>query len=89
MDERLREALLTVIREVPDKYVDAPYAKTYAQAVFHNPHTGKEMEGKELRVQLLYVLNNLSQWGGQVARDVKGVLRIYSRKEVKRNAKPE
>lgn len=40
------------------------YAYTYAQA-------GLEMKGEKLRVQVLYVLNNLGGWRGEVARSTK------------------
>jgi len=37
--------------------------------------TGKMMIGEELRVQLLYVLSNLSYWRGDRAREVKATLK--------------
>lgn len=37
--------------------------------------TGKMMVGEELKVQLLYVLSNLSSWRGERAREVKKVLK--------------
>lgn len=40
------------------------YAHTYAK-------TGLEMRGRELRTQVLYVLNNLQGWKGDIARGVK------------------
>jgi len=41
--------------------------------------TGKIMIGKELKVQLLYVLSNLGYWRGDRAREVKKVLKEYSK----------
>ena len=40
--------------------------------------TGKQMIGDELRVQLLYVLNNLAYWRGPRAKEVKAVLKEAS-----------
>ena len=37
--------------------------------------TGKMLAGNDLRIQLLYVLNNLHGWRGQRAREVKEALR--------------
>lgn len=37
--------------------------------------TGKPMIGHEMRVQLLYVLNNLHYWRGERAKEVKEVLK--------------
>jgi len=37
--------------------------------------THKKMIGEELRVQILYVLSNLSGWRGPRAREVKAVLK--------------
>ena len=41
--------------------------------------TGKMMVGKEMKVQLLYVLSNLSHWRGERAKEVKAVLKEASR----------
>ena len=37
--------------------------------------SGKMMQGNDLRIQLLYTLNNLKGWRGARAREVKEVLR--------------
>jgi hypothetical protein len=42
-------------------------------------NTGKPMTGNEMRVQILYLLNNLGHWRGQRARDVKAVLKEASK----------
>lgn len=41
--------------------------------------TGKLMVGEELKVQLLYVMCNLSGWRGERAREVKAVLKAASK----------
>ena len=40
------------------------------------------MIGEELRVQLLYVLSNLSSWRGEKAREVKLILKEASKRKV-------
>ena len=42
--------------------------------VSHKP-TGRPMVGEEMRVQLLYVLSNLSHWRGDKAREVREFLK--------------
>ncbi len=37
--------------------------------------TGKMMVGKELKVQIAYILSNLQSWRGERAREVKAVLK--------------
>lgn len=44
------------------------YAQSYAKA-------GIGMRGEELKVQILYVLNNLGGWRGDTARRVKAQLK--------------
>ena len=41
--------------------------------------TGKMMIGQELKVQILYVLSNLSGWRGERAKEVKEVLKRASK----------
>lgn len=42
--------------------------------------TGNIMVGEELRVQLLYVISNLSHWRGERAREVKAILKESSKR---------
>ena len=35
------------------------------------------MSGEELRVQVLYILNNIAYWRGEVAKEVRGTLREF------------
>ena len=82
---KIREALEAVINEAPDEYAKT-YAKAAlelgesenavivsqgpAMGIAHEK-TGKMMVGKELKVQILYVLSNLATWRGERAREVK------------------
>jgi len=65
-EERVRNALENVLAHSKGKYTE--YAKTYAKA-------GLEMTEEELKIQVLYVLNNLPYWRGELARQVKQVLK--------------
>lgn len=47
----------------------------YGVLTVERKKTGKMMVGKEMKVQLLYVLSNLGSWRGERAREVKAVLK--------------
>ncbi len=53
-------------------------SKGCAVEILHEK-TGKMMIGEEMRVQILYVLSNLSGWRGERAREVKAVLKEASK----------
>jgi len=65
-EEKVRNALENVLAHSRGKYTE--YAKTYAKA-------GLEMTEEELRMQVLYVLNNLLYWKGELAKQVKQALK--------------
>ena len=46
------------------------YAVAYAKA-------GVDMTGEELRVQVLYVLSNITHWRGDVARVTRATLKSF------------
>ena len=50
------------------------YAVNYAKI-------GREMTGYELHVQCLYVLCNISRWRGQGAKEVRDILKRFTKKE--------
>lgn len=62
------EACRMVIDHCPNRY-----AKAYAQA-----GAGMNQE-HEQKVQALYILNNMSHWRGDLAREVRTFLKEFSR----------
>ena len=90
---KLKEAIKAVINESNNEYAKT-YAiaalnlggseeadvvsEGYTVEIKHKP-TGKTMIGKEMKVQLLYVLSNLGSWRGERAREIKLVLNQYSK----------
>jgi len=78
MENELRQALEAVLKEAPTGGFNQ-YAKSYVEAALHHPYDGSEMEGEELRVQLLYIYSNLTHWRGARAREVKAILKKYSK----------
>jgi hypothetical protein len=70
----LDEAISAAKRDAP-----SPYAQTYLRAIPEAIELGGQIatatEG--LRVQLLYVLSNLSTWRGPTARAAKAAMKAY------------
>ena len=48
------------------------YAVNYARA-------GLAMTGHELKVQCLYVLNNIAHWRGETAKEVRNILKEFTK----------
>lgn len=69
MDLSARDALQTIL-EQPSKGRLIEYAQTYARVAL-----SRKMEEGELRVQLMYVLANLTGWRGETARETKKTLK--------------
>jgi len=72
LEERAHNAFRIILTQDSSKGHMA-YAQAYAEA-------GLSMEGDSLRVQILYVLNNLQYWRGEVARRTKKELREVEKK---------
>ena len=66
----VRRALATIVFHHNEKSLN--YAVNYARA-------GQRMSGHELKVQCLYVLNNMSRWRGDVAKEVRQTLKDYTK----------
>lgn len=67
-EQKVRQVLDSIVANKHEKALN--YAVNYA-------HVGRHMEGHELYVQVLYVLNNITRWRGEVAKRVRGVLKQY------------
>ena len=91
----IQKALKIIINEAPDEYAKT-YARAALKlgdsrntVIVSNDNgfvgiahekTNKQMIGEELRVQLLYVLSNLSSWRGEKAREIKSLLKEASKR---------
>jgi hypothetical protein len=64
------QALQTILDNASQPALN--YAVNYARSALY-------MNGRELQVQLLYVLNNLQHWRGPVAKQVRETLRAATR----------
>jgi len=69
-ESRVKNSLRLIIANKEQKSLN--YAVNYARA-------GLSMAGHELKVQCLYVLNNMSRWRGDVAKEVRQTLKDYSK----------
>ena len=67
----VQEAMTEIVKNRNEKSLN--YAVEYARYGMGLP------EGEELRVQCLYVLNNISRWRGPVAKEVRETLKAYTK----------
>ena len=67
----VQEAMAKIVENRNEKSLN--YAVNYARYGMDLP------DGEELRVQCLYVLNNISRWRGEVAKEVRETLKAYSK----------
>ena len=65
----VRNALAVIVDNREEKSLN--YAVNYAKA-------GMDMAGEELKVQCLYVLNNMSRWRGEQGKYVRKVLKDFT-----------
>ena len=71
MDIELENAIKTATQHCKD-----PYALTYLQAI---PQAIKEYGDRGFGVQLLYCLNNMQTWRGEIARETKKVFKKWAK----------
>lgn len=67
-EHEVRQAMKDIVANRHEKALN--YAVNYA-------NSGSIMTGYELYVQVLYVLNNISRWRGDLAKQVRGTLKQY------------
>jgi hypothetical protein len=70
----VRNSLRILIANKDSKALN--YAVNYAKA-------GLSMTGETLRVQCLYVLNNMTHWRGAVAKEVRSTLKNFTKENKK------
>lgn len=89
----IKDALKAVVLESNNEYAkeyaegalelgdsqDAEIAQDGCAIHINHKVTGKMMVGRELKVQILYVLSNLQSWRGERAREVKAILNEASK----------
>ena len=67
-EDEVRQGMYEITKHSHVKALN--YAINYA-------NMGRYMEGHELYVQVLYVLGNMSRWRGDVAKNIRRVLKQY------------
>lgn len=69
---KVKEAIQTILSDKRAYPTSLNYAVDYCKA-------GLGMTGEELRVQCLYILNNISHWKHPEGKEVRRVLKEFSR----------
>lgn len=72
----VKMALDKIIGDKKSYNTSLNYAINYTRA-------GLGMSGEELRVQCLYILSNLSSWRHPAAKEVRHILKTFSKQEIK------
>ena len=70
MENKVHWALNKILDNENEKALN--YAVNYARA-------GLYMTGEELKVQCLYVLNNMTHWRGETAKEVRTTLKEFTK----------
>lgn len=70
--EQVKNAIRTILSDRDS------YAKSLNYAV-HYCREALRMENADLRIQCLYILNNISRWRHPQAREVRLILKAYSK----------
>ena len=77
-EESNRIADESVVQEALDQIVQNKEQKALNYAVEY-ARLGRYMNGHDLYVQVLYVLNNMTHWRGDTAKEVRAVLKQYQK----------
>lgn len=70
-EEEVKEAIRTILDDKPSYQTSLNYAIGYCE-------TGLKMTGRELRIQTLYILNNIIRWRHPKAQEVRTTLREFT-----------
>jgi hypothetical protein len=71
-EEQVQEALDIILADKVNYSKSLNWAINYVKA-------GKYMTGKELKVQCLYILSNLQNWRHPEAKNVRIILKTFSK----------
>jgi len=69
-DYEVTDAIRDILKDEKSYKTSLNYAVNYCRAAL-------DMEGYELRVQCLYILNNISHWRNPEAKRIRDVLKAY------------
>ena len=71
-EQEVKQAIRTILKDKKSYETSLNYAVNYCIYAL-------EVSGESLRVQCLYILNNISHWRGSGSKDVRKVLKDYSK----------
>jgi len=70
--EQVKDAIRTILSDRDSYAKSLNYAVNYCREALR-------MDGEDLRVQCLYIVNNLTRWRHPQAREVRLILKSYSK----------
>ena len=71
-ETKVHKAIQTILSDMKARQTSLNWAIAYCQAA-------KGMTGKTLQVQCLYILNNITHWRHPEAREIRRVLKEYTK----------
>lgn len=71
-DEEVKKAILVILDDKKAYDTSLAYAIGYCQNAL-------SMFGHDLKVQCLYILNNISHWHGEGSKDVRNILKSFTK----------
>jgi hypothetical protein len=69
-ETEVKEAIQKILKDEKSYKTSLCYAVEYCRAAL-------QMQGYELSIQCLYILNNISHWRGEDAKDVRAILKAF------------
>lgn len=73
IEDEVYDSIKCILSDKKSYGTSLNYAVNYCKAAFG-------MKGEALRVQCLYILNNISHWRHPLAKDVRKVLKEFSKR---------
>jgi hypothetical protein len=70
----VRVAIMRILEDEKSYKTSLNYAVNYCKAAI-------KMNGEDLRVQCLYILNNISHWRGEGSKEVRKILKDFTAKK--------
>jgi hypothetical protein len=71
-EQEVRQAIEKILEDKKSYSTSLNYAVGYCRAA-------KNLSGYSLKVQVLYILNNITHWRHEDAKDVRKTLKAYSK----------
>jgi len=70
-EDDVRKCIKQILADINSYSTSLNYAVNYCKAALN-------MEGHELKIQCLYILNNITHWRNINAKDIRNVLKTFA-----------